>query len=283
MLRQCDIAMIGGDVAVPHGVPPDMILRHTRSLPLLAALAGVAVAGSAHAQSQDDGSRHQGWSIGLAAAWSPSPYKRYDNKAWPLPLVNYEGKSFYFRGATIGYKLYSSPSDEISIAVSPNGDRFRHEDTRDPQLKQLSNRNIGAMAGFAWRHSATWGFIEANASKKVTGNGGGTRYDLGYGYAIPAGKLTLIPKVGISRSDSHLNNYYYGISAREAARSGLPFYRAGGGNAPYVDLSAVYRFTPKWTAIGGVRYSKLPDAIKNSPMVDADDSKSFFFAINRAF
>lgn len=259
-----------------------MTTRHIRSLCLLAATAGLGMTGIAHAQSEDV-AHPKGWSLGIAAAWSPSPYKRYDNKAWPLPLVNYEGKSFYFRGASVGYRLFSTSSDEISLAVSPNGDRFRHEDTNDPQLKQLSNRNIGLMAGVVWRHNASWGFIDASANKKVTGHGGGTQFDIGYGYAITAGKLIVTPKIGITRSDSNLNNYYYGISAREAARSGLAYYKAGGGNSPYLDMSAAYRLTPRWMVIGGVRYARLPDTIRHSPMVDADDTKSFFLAINRTF
>src|SRR6187402_57395 len=138
-----------------------MSVPRSRSASLLALLAGMGLSGAVAAQSADG--HPSGWSLGVGAAWAPSPYRSYDNKALPLPLVNYEGKSFYFRGASAGYKLFSTPSDEISLLVSPFANRFRHQDTNNAQLKQLSNRDISGMAGVAWRHKAEWGVLSASA------------------------------------------------------------------------------------------------------------------------
>ena len=121
-----------------------MSASRSRSASLLALIAGFGLSGAVSAQSSDD--RSPGWSLGIGAAWAPSPYRSYDNKALPLPLVNYEGKSFYFRGASAGYKLFSTQTDEISVLVSPFANRFRHQDTNNAQLKQLSNRDISGLA-----------------------------------------------------------------------------------------------------------------------------------------
>jgi MipA family protein len=223
------------------------------------------------------------WSLGLGAVWSPSPYRNYDNKAWPLPMVNYEGKSFYVRGATLGYRLLKTDSDEFSLIASPLGNRFIHDDTSNPQLRKLSDRDISGLAGVAWRHHADWGVIQASAQKEFTGHGGGSVFDANYSYPIVAGKLKLIPMVGASYNTSGINDYYYGISSSDALRSGLPYYHAGGGSSPYFGIVATYRLSHSWQATGGIRYTLLPDAIKNSPMVDADHTQSYFIALSYIF
>ncbi|HVI54654.1 MAG TPA: MipA/OmpV family protein [Luteibacter sp.] len=258
-----------------------MSVFRSRSAPLLALIAGIGLSGAASAQSAERPA--PGWSLGIGAAWAPSPYRSYDNKALPLPLVNYEGKSFYFRGASAGYKLLSGRADELSILVSPFANRFRHQDTDDARLRRLSNRDISGMAGVAWRHTAEWGVLSASAQKEFTGHGGGTLLDAGYSYPLKKGAVTFVPTVGVARSNGALNDYYYGISGREAARSGLAAYHADGGTAPYVNLMATYRLSPSWVTSGGMRYTILPDAVKDSPMVDTDHTRSFFVSLSHVF
>lgn len=257
-----------------------MSLSRSRTLPLLVAMASLGAA-AAQAQSAQDGRGH--WTLGIGATWSPSPYRSYDNKAWPLPLVNYEGKSFYFRGASLGYRLYSAPSDEISLMVSPLANRFRHDDSHDARLRRLSDRDISGLGGVAWKHTADWGVVQASAQKEFTGHGGGTSVDASYAYPIRKGALTLTPTVGVTRASGALNDYYYGVSGREAARSGLPGYRAGAGTAPWLGMAAMYRLSPKWITAAGFRYTVLPDEVKHSPMVGEDHTQSFFLSLSHVF
>jgi outer membrane protein len=249
------------------------------SLPI--ALACGAFCNAAQAQSAPQKSAT--WTVGIGAIWSPSPYRSYDNKVWPLPMVNYEGKSFYARGATIGYRLFKTGSDEFSIIASPLGNRFLHDDTSDPRLRRLSDRNISGMAGVAWRHYAKWGLLQANVQKEFTGHGGGTAFDASYSYPITQGSLTLLPTIGATYSSSALNDYYYGIGLKEALRSGLPVYHAGGGSSPYLGVAATYKLSRSWITTGGVRYARVPNAVKDSPMVDADHTVSYFVALSYSF
>jgi MipA family protein len=248
---------------------------------LSAVLLCTAFCNSARAQSAPQQSPT--WTLGLGAVWSPSPYRSYSNKAWPLPMVSYEGKSFYLRGATIGYRLFKTGSDEFSIIASPLGNRFLHDDTDDPRLRRLSDRDISGMAGVAWRHHADWGVVQASAQKEFTGHGGGSAVDLNYTYPIIEGRLTLLPTGGVTYNTSALNDYYYGIGASEALRSGLPVYHAGGGSSPYLGLVATYKLSHSWVTTGGLRYTLVPNAVKDSPMVDADHTISYFAALSYTF
>jgi MipA family protein len=246
--------------------------------------AAIACAGfCTDTQAQSAPAQNPTWTLGIGAVWSPSPYRSYSNKAWPLPLVNYEGKSFYVRGATLGYRLFKTQSDEFSIIASPLGNRFIHDDTSDPRLHRLSDRDISGLAGVAWRHHADWGVVQASAQKEFTGHGGGNVLDANYSYPMPQGRLTLTPMAGITYNSSAINNYYYGITGSDAVRSGLPFYRAGGGTSPYLGIVANYKLSKSWAASGGLRYTHLPNAVKDSPMVDGDHTQSYFVSLSYIF
>jgi outer membrane protein len=228
----------------------------------------------------DDG---PAWIVGLGAVWNPSPYRNYDNKVWPLPMIGYEGKSFYVRGFTAGYKIYSKEENEISIIASPQGNRFIHGDTDDPHLRLLPDRDISGLAGVAWRHRADWGIVEASAQKEFTGHGGGSIFDVKYSCPIVRGRLRIAPTIGAAYNSGELNTYYYGVSTEEASLSGLPRYRADGGAFPYLGVAVSYQLSRSWIVAGGFRYTMLPGTIQDSPMVGSDQTKSYFSSLSYVF
>lgn len=248
---------------------------------LSAASMGAVLCTPAKAQSSAEHSAT--WALGLGVIWSPSPYRNYNNKAWPLPMVNYDGKSFYIHGISIGYRLFKTDQDEFSIVASPMGNRFLHSDSHDPQMRLLSDRDISGLAGVAWRHHAEWGVLQASAQKEFTGHGGGGVFDASYSYPLIQGSLRLVPTLGVTYNTSALNNYYYGISTAEALRSGLPSYHAGGGTSPYLGITASYQLSRSWMVSASIRYTALPTTIKNSPMVDAGHTQSYLIALSYIF
>ncbi|QNK01341.1 MipA/OmpV family protein [Dyella telluris] len=219
----------------------------------------------------------------MGAAWSPSPYRNYDKTPWPLPLVSYEGKSIYFRGISFGYKFLNSDHDELSAVVSLLGNQFDHTDTTNPQLRLLSDRKLSGLGGVAWRHHDSWGIVQVTAQKEITGHGGGDSFDANYSYPWVHGNWRFVPTVGATYMTGELNNYYYGVSDSEALRSGLPSYRPGGGTLPYVGIVASYKFTSKWSVSGGARYTALPSAVQDSPMVNGKRAESYFVALGYTF
>ncbi|MGA7436614.1 MAG: MipA/OmpV family protein [Luteibacter sp.] len=243
----------------------------------LAIASGAAV----HAQERSEQGK---LSLGMGVAWVPSPYRAYDNKALPLPMASYEGQRFFLRGPSFGARLWNSSSSELAVALSPIGNRFQHKDSRDPQLKQLNNRDISAQIGLQWQTRGTWGRLALAAQKEVTGHGGGHAFDANYSYAMPFGKAVVItPMVGVAYTSSALNDYYYGITAKEAQRSGLPEYRSGSSTAPYAGASAMIRLGSRWSAVGNIRYSRLADAITDSPMVRGSTTVGYSVALLYTF
>lgn len=245
------------------------------------ALIGLLASGSVLAQAAPGAKPRS--SVGLAVVAQKSPYAGYDTDVLPVPVINWEGKKFHFRGGSVGYTLFDNDSTSVSLLASPYFMRFKRKDTDDVQLRQLSNRSMSAMAGVAVRHTAPWGVLQGNVQAEVSGHGGGLAADAKYSYPIPTGRVVLVPGVGAQYASSSLNDYYFGISAVEAQRSGLAEYRAGSGVSPYMDVSAVMPLGPRWTATASLRRTLLSNAVKDSPMTSRSHMDSALLALSYGF
>lgn len=82
------------------------------------------------------------------------------------------------------------------------------------------------------------------------------------------GGLTLTPGIGVGWNSENQNEYYYGVSRHESARSGLRSYDPESSWNPYLELSANYNFLGNWSVYGTARYTRLSDEVTDSPMVD---------------
>ena len=255
-----------------------MTLKQTAIVTLGLTLA--LIADSAIAQTTaSDSSNATPWSLGMSVASSPSPYRHYDRNIWPIPVVGYEGQSFYFRGLSAGYYLLHDQSDTLTVDVELASNYYRPSDSSDPRMKLLSNRKLSIMGGFSYQHHADWGVLSAHVATDVSGNSEGQYAEASYGYPIKSGKLTVTPSVGGRWSSDKFDNYYYGVSQREADRSGLAAYRAGSSVTPFLNIGAGYALTPSWNVFAQMRYTRLDDAIKNSPMVDKSATTSYWVGI----
>lgn len=223
------------------------------------------------------------FSIGAGAVYNESPYRGYNDNVHAVPLVSYESESFYFRQTTLGYILSKSESNEFSITASYMPLEFDPGDNDDHAMKTLDKRDATAMAGAAWYHHERWGSVKVSAAADVLDNSNGWVGEVSLFRPMPMGKLTLTPSIGVLYYDEKFNEYYYGISGNESRRSGLSSYSPGDSWTPYVGLSAKYALTTNLTLLASANYSALPDDIKNSPMVERDDSFTFMSGLTWRF
>ncbi len=237
---------------------------------------------AARADDTDPG-QHRGWSAGIGAAWSPSAYRHYRNRAWPVPTFAYEGDRFFVRGPGVGYRLMQQPQFDLNAVLTLHPQRYRAKDARLAAMRELDNRDFSGVAGLDARWRAEWGMVGAAVKKEITGHGGGITGDLNYSYPLPSGRVTWIPMVGVEYASAAMNDYYYGISAREAARSGLPGYRPGSAVSPYVSIAARISLGERWDATVGVRSLRLSDEVKDSPMVGRSMANGYLASVNYRF
>jgi outer membrane protein len=208
------------------------------------------------------------WSLGASALVSPDPYRGYQDRVYPVPVINYEGDDFYFRTLTAGYYLWKDQQNQLSLMgyFSPLG--YRPGDSDDDRMKQLNKRRGTLMAGLAYSHFAEWGILRTTFTGDTLNYSNGMVGDFAYLYKFDLGDFTLVPGVGLAWSSKNQNKYYYGISENESRRSGLDSYTPSDSWAPYVELSANYQINKDWDAFFVGRYISLSSEVKDSPMVD---------------
>ncbi|MDD7994553.1 MltA-interacting protein MipA [Kosakonia sp. H7A] len=224
---------------------------------------GVLTAGSAFAANAENT-----FSLGAGVGVVETPYKQYDRDVLPIPVITYEGDDFWFRGIGGGYYLWNDDADKLSITAYYSPWQFKPKDSDNNQLRQLERRKATMMAGLSYIHNTPYGFLRTTLAGDVLDNSNGITWDAAWLYAYHNGGLTVTPGIGVEWNSDNQNEYYYGVSASEARRSGLNSYDPDSSWNPYLELSVSYRLTDSWSIYGTGRYTHLSDEIKDSPMVD---------------
>ena len=187
------------------------------------------------------------------------------------------------RQATGGWIVWKDAKNELSLTASWMPLSFDPEDNDDPEMKQLNERNGSAMLGGAYYHHESWGSLKFAIAADAMDESGGVMGEISYFRPFRMARLTLTPSVGVFYYDESFNDYYYGVSQKESRRSGLKQYNAGETVTPYVGVAAKYPLTQNLSLNASAVYTVLPDDVKNSPMIDRDDSFALMTGLSWTF
>ena len=231
------------------------------------------------------------WGIGVAAAVSDSPYVGEGTRGIPVPLLSYEGERFYFRGITAGWRLVDTPGFELAVLGKARLDGFDIDDLSRAGLARngldarlLEDRDHSLDLGLGAEWSGAGGELQLELLADATDRSGGQEASLQYGYPMRAAGGLLTPIAGVTWQSADMVDYYYGTLPEEVAR-GVTAYRPGAATTPHVGVSFFRPLGRTWSLVGSVRYSRLPDAIADSPFVErgTDSSASMFIGVSRGF
>ena len=215
--------------------------------------------------------------VGVAGGYSKGLYRSYDGNWSALPLVQVESPYFYVRRLSAGARVFSSDDQTHEVLVGSTwqlGQAFKPSRADDRQLQQLDRRRDIVTADLAYNFYSPYGNVETQWSADISGRSKGQLASIQYSYFWqPDEALTVTPAIGVKYADKRYNRYYYGITAKEAARSGLPAYAPGATLQPYLDVAAEHRFSRHFSAFASARLETLGADVKRSPMVD----ESFHF------
>ena len=223
------------------------------------------------------------FSLGAGAFFNESAYKGFNENTRAVPLISYEGDNFYVRQTAAGWILWKDLKNEFSLTASWMPLHFDPDDNDDAAMKQLDERKGSAFLGGAWYRHERWGSLKFGIAADAMKESGGLVGEISYFRPIRMERLTLIPTVGVFYYDDSFNNYYYGVSDSESRRSGLNPYAAGDSWNPYVGVVAKYQVTQSLFLNASAVYTVLPDDVKNSPMIDREDSFTVMTGISWRF
>ncbi|MGQ0547287.1 MAG: MipA/OmpV family protein [Betaproteobacteria bacterium] len=208
-----------------------------------------------------------GAGVGFMSRLERSPYRGIGARQDLMPLYVYEGEYAYLRSYRLGLKHDSWPW-RLDLFLDRRFEGTPYDLTPD-ELPGLTRREQQADVGIGvtWRGARNAVYLELVRDATAVSHGAELRG--GYRHELGSGRLRLRPHVRLGWRDSELNDYYYGVSPAEAL-PGRPAYAPGRGLDAHVDVTAMYRLTDAWYAIGGVSAVRRSSAVRSSPIVDGD-------------
>ncbi len=207
-------------------------------------------------------------SVGINVLYANTAYDTDENEVRLLPGVFYDNNIIYARGASAGVYLINDGTNQLSASVQLAGNSFDPDDA-EGALAGLDEREISASAGLSYQRRTAIGGFRAQYAADVLDRSGGNTGRLSYVGRITKNKLTVYPSVGFEYQDADYNNYYYGVSDEESARTGIAAYESNSSLNPFINVSANYDFSDKWAGFANQSVSYLANEQYDSPMVDS--------------
>lgn len=238
------------------------------SLALLLAAAGWAVASPARAQAAPAAAATTPYSLtlGLAVARLPE-YEgsdRFDTRA--LPVISYRsGRFFAGTLSGVGYNLSNLSTVEFGPVLSY---RFGRDESDSQRLSGLGDIDAGADLGAFVRWNAQPFSLGARLEQGLGGNVKGTSLRLDASYARPINRNNAVRfDASAEWADADVMQGFFGISAPQSLRSGLPTYTASSGIRRYgVAASWAHNITPDWMSTVRVGIYRLGSEAASSPL-----------------
>lgn len=231
-----------------------------------------------------------GLSLGMAVLSSRGIRVGEGNRTLLVPVMGYEGERLFLRGLSGGVHLFKRDGLEVNLLAAARLDGW---DARDLDAARLAARGIDRRLledrdhsaelglGLAWRGSA--GRLGLEARTDVGNASRGYELELGYAFAVPAGKGLLAPGVAISYWSPALVDYYQGTLPGEVA-AGVPRIRPGGAWVPNASVAYLRALPGRWRVFGVLDYQWLPGNVRDSALVESRRGvPSLFVGVSRSF
>jgi outer membrane protein len=231
------------------------------------------------------------WGLGVGAILSESPYAGEGTRVQPIPLISYRGEKFFFQGITAGWQFIEGEAFELAAVAELRPDGFDIDDLGRQELaangldyRQLEDRDDSIDAGVTAKWSGQAGELEIELLADVTDASGGQEFSIQYGYPLQWGQTMVTPAVGVTWLSDDTANYYYGTLDKEVARGAVD-YKPDAVTIPHVGVNVMRFLDKNWTLLAFLRYSVLPDEIKDSPFLepDSDGTASILIGVQRGF
>lgn len=214
--------------------------------------------------------------IGAGVMLKNSAYGDYDDSAQAIPLITFDTTWFYADGGEFGFKPLDTGVHRIGTFLSVGEEMWDGSDNDNAAFDGFKDKDRAINLGISYRYKADWGVIRAQAFTDISSEYEGYGGNLGYAYPWKVTQsFTVIPSVKIKFMDSDYANYYYGISARDAAtNAGVSAYDTGSATNIQLGIMTAYQVSQNWKLYAGVNYLALDSDIEDSPLLDDDNETS---------
>lgn len=250
------------------------LIHNRRPYKSLTARTAVIVAGmlsvtAAHAGTATQPSnRPTNLQLGASVVYSDKGYRNYDGNTNVYPAIFYENHRFYVRGNQLGVNLIQDRQQNLALNAQYAGDSYDASEASGA-FKGLDDRDASVMVGASYQRNIQYVAVRGQVVTDVSGNSDGTTARLSVGTRLPRNDWTLYPSAGLQWQDKNYNDYYYGITAAEAARTGIAQYSPSSSVHPFISVAANYQLNPKVMLFVNPSIAYNVDDIHDSPKIDS--------------
>ena len=252
-----------------------------KKLALILSTAFVVSSAQAQPNSEEHYSEDQ-WEfeLGVGAASYNSLYKGVKKQNAALPLIGVRYNEFFFDGGAVGYEFYQDEEQSAYVSIGMD-DPFDGErsDSKNKAISRLGDVDSGVNLSVGGEVITSVGLVSAKISADVSGEHDGASVSVGWAVPIELEKLTVMPNVEFTWASEDLVNHYYGVSTKQAAKSGLAKHSTGSATIASVGVNAEYMMTDQWSLLGGMSYTKYSGNINKSTLTQRDDSTDAFLGV----
>ncbi len=168
---------------------------------------------------------------------TPPVTRTADKTNTVLPYLYADYGNFYARVNTFGYKAVPLGSGHLELAARVSVEGYRAAD------HGIGDRSTPVPVGLGTFQETSYGaFFLYGFHDTVSG---GSLLDLMYAAEISAGPIEVYPQLGLERRSARYVQHLYGVSATEAAQSGLSSYAPGKAYSPYLGVALEYPLPDK--------------------------------------
>ncbi|MGQ3054104.1 MAG: MipA/OmpV family protein [Roseateles sp.] len=205
--------------------------------------------------------------LGLLATHGPKLHGVDHRNPRLVPILSgrYEWKGVFVElGGSdrlgLGYSLVDNPNWSLELLLNSNHAGTRHEGAAWKALDTKAD-HVAGLRLTANRGDYVW---QLHAWKDVSGRHNGFGGSVQLGRAWQLGNWNLHALAGVGYGSAKTMNYFNGVTAQQAAATGLAEYRAGGGVGMAAEVGASYPLARSWVLRSTLRVGRIADSVADS-------------------
>lgn len=208
-----------------------------------------------------------------------------DNSISIMPHAFYDNNRLYIEGAEGGFYPYKTQDTQVRLGITYDGRTFDPNDGKNANLQALDKRKFSVLAHASVMRITPIGGFRLKVATDTTNRHEGLTASFAHlsKFQFFDEKLTVYPSIGIAWYSDDYNQYYYGISQAESAKTGMTSYTPKSDTNPYVSITGEYVLSDKWSIFGNGRAEKLSSQQKNSPLVKDSIATTLRIGVSHSF
>lgn len=173
-----------------------------------------------------------------------------------------------FGNATLGARAWTGDNAEVELIVTSLFDHINRKGIEG--FESITNRKADLNAGLRTSYFFGDGIMQFELVHDIINSHNGFTGSIQLGQQAQARNWNLHLLAGMRYFSKDVIDHLFGVSASEATAD-IPAYRAKHGFMPTIQIGAALPLSERWVFRAVAEYSRLPDAVSDSPLAQGSD------------